>query len=253
MHRLRDQKHPIRFLLSRLLWRTGLSRFFTVDRSLYRVRFFPTSLSAALWLDPRTMRREERFFASYLRGGDVVVDVGANIGTSTLTAAAIVGDSGTVFSIEPHPVIFRYLQHLFNVAIGESKGIVSFSNKLSDDTQSQVVLGPGLEVQVEKLDDLLLPYKPQAVELLKVDVEGYEKYVFQGALETMHRTKCIFFECVERNFADYAYASTEVFDILRACGFCVYMMKGIGANRLAIRDLPSFLERMGNPYISEVV
>ena len=248
-HRLRQEKRPFKFLLSRFLWETKLVQLLpiVIDRGLYKVYFSPTVLSAVFWLDPDAKGREEEFLISYLRMGDVVVDIGANIGSATLTAAAIVGNQGTVFSAEPHPTIFKALKknvmlnsfsnvRLFNVAIGAQKGIASFSSKRSDNA-NHIVLEPSkLRVQVERLDALLLPHNPESREVMKVDVEGYEKYVFEGAPQLLQRTQCIFFECIERFFAKYDYTGADVFSILRASGFSLYEMRR-GGNTLAIRDL----------------
>lgn len=263
-----NQKQPFRFIYSILLWRTRLCQLFTIDRGLYRIQFFPTALSATYWVNPDDREADEDFFISYLKGGDIVLDIGANIGTLTLTAASIVGDSGKVFSIEAHPVIYRYLQKnvalngfrnicLFNVAIGNTKGIVSFSNKLSDD-QNEIIMTNGLQIHVEKLDDLLFDKLEEVsyIALLKVDVEGYEKFVFQGAHKILQKTSCVYFENWERLYAKYGYTSSEVLNMLRSCGFDIYRIKGdkiilisstydadISENLLAIRDLSDFMKR----------
>jgi hypothetical protein len=99
-----------------------MSQFLTVKCQFYRLRFFPTSISAEKWVYPDFRKEDEDFLTSYLRNGDVVIDIGANVGTLTLTAAHLVGASGKVFSIEAHPVIFIYLKD--NVALNKFKMFV---------------------------------------------------------------------------------------------------------------------------------
>ena len=133
-----------RVLVGRFLWRSGLCRAFTITTDLYRLRFFPSALSCAMWTDPASRAGDERFLRRYLRSGDAVVDVGANVGTLTLTAAALVGASGTVWAIEAHPQTFRFLRE--NVALNgftnviavqaaaaEERGTLRFSDGRLDD------------------------------------------------------------------------------------------------------------------------
>ena len=135
---IRNQKHTFRFLIARLLMRTRISRFILLKRGRYSIRFYPSSaLSAAIWVRPESRQRTELFFRDYLKDGDTVVDIGANIGNMTLEAAISVGINGKVFSIEPHPRTFKYLEgnlrlnkitnvRAFNVAMGDKDGRISF-------------------------------------------------------------------------------------------------------------------------------
>lgn len=177
--------------MSRVLWYTQLSKWLVIDRGDNRLRFFPTGSSATIWISPEKRRADEKFIDEYLRPGDVFLDVGANIGTSTLVAAAIVGKSGKVYSVEAHPRIYQYLRanvalnsfyhvQLFNAAVGNTEGTVQFSDKYSD-TMNHVVADNGIRVPLRTLNQLLSGDELTSIELLKIDVEGYEKFVIQGA------------------------------------------------------------------------
>src|ERR1700682_445786 len=107
--RLKSERRPFRFLVSRLLWQWRICHLFAIQRRGYRLRFNPTAMSASLWVDGEYSAQDENFFEALLKPGDLVVDVGANIGALTLCAAARVGASGEIFSIEAHPAIFGYL------------------------------------------------------------------------------------------------------------------------------------------------
>src|SRR5438105_131611 len=102
---LRTHDKPFWFILSRLLWRSRACLLFRVRRNGYVIRFRPSSFSAELWMRPNDHSEEEQLFRSYLRKGDCVVDVGANIGAVTLTAASRVGAQGSIYAFEPHPRI----------------------------------------------------------------------------------------------------------------------------------------------------
>ncbi len=62
-------------------------------------------------------RFERQTLKEHLSQGDIFVDVGANAGIYTLTAAALVGAAGQVLSIEPNPVVLERLT--FNMALND--------------------------------------------------------------------------------------------------------------------------------------
>jgi FkbM family methyltransferase len=152
----------------------------TIQQHAYRLRFHPSNLAEQLWVKPSSRRDALEFFWAYLKPGDKVIDVGANIGDTVLTASACVGSKGWVWAIEPHPRIFRFLRanlalnHVRNVeatnsAAGEFSGTVSFTDDRRDDMNR---VGDGaLIVPIRPLDDLVRCR--DSISLLKVDVEGY--------------------------------------------------------------------------------
>ena len=248
--------------------RLGLSRFLTIRQPGFVLRFYPSSLCAALWIDPADHQAEAVFFGKYLRPGDVVIDVGANVGLTTLAAARAVGDSGRVIAIEPHPRIFRYLREnvalnraanvsLHNFALGNAEGTLLLSDMSADD-HNFIAPGAGrLQVPVRRLDQL--PIDSPRIDLLKIDVEGYENYVLQGAAATLQKTVCVYFESWDQHFAKYGYVCSEVLGCLAAQGFGVYRFSGenriqpvpgsytspVAENLVALRKTEDFLERTG--------
>jgi FkbM family methyltransferase len=210
---------------------------------------------------------DEEFMTSYLRRGDVVVDVGANIGALVLTAAAIVGQTGLVYGIEAHPRIFGYLKknvelnrrnnvRLLNFAAGQNRGAVRFSDENDDDINC-VTDDSGITVQMETLDRLITN-EARRIALLKIDVEGYEKFVIEGAAEVLARTDCIYFEAWEQHFVRNGYDTAAVLKILKGHGFTVHKKLGDAdllevpvnyvaercENLVAIRDVARYSRRM---------
>lgn len=231
VQRLREEPRPVRFLASRLLWRLGVSKYFVATCRGFRLRFFPTSLSAQYWVDPDVRAADEDLIMAYLRPGETVVDVGANIGALSLVASAAVAPGGRVIAIEAHPRTFEFLQHNLalnardnvqplNYAVGAAPGTLSFSDKRSDD-QNAVETDGALQVPVETLDSLLA-HVPGPVSLLKVDVEGFERFVFEGAGQVLQRTECVYYESWERHFSRYGCTTGEVISLLERHGFGVY-------------------------------
>jgi FkbM family methyltransferase len=263
---VRGHPRPARFLAARLLTATGACRLLTITQPGFVLRFHPANLSSQLWIDPRGRDEPLAFFRHYLKPGDVVVDVGANIGDTVLAAAAQVGPTGRVIAIEPHPRTFRYLQdnvalnrvnnvETIGVAAGAAPGTVAFSNDRRDD-MNRVDGGP-LQVRVERLDDLVRAVGKVA--LLKIDVEGYEKFVLEGAPSLLQRTRCVHFEVSALHFPRFGYRTRDVLGLLSAAGFSLFRIAGPARivpitldfdtepfeNLLALRDGDDFAARTG--------
>ena len=128
------------------------------------------------------------FMLHFLRPGDLFVDVGANIGSYTLLASGVC--KAKTISFEPDPHTMRFLRRnlelndlyghvvLEQAALGAKEGDVEFT--IGFDTTNHVVTGKDAKrtrrVSMRTLDKLKgLPT------MIKVDVEGYETDVFQGA------------------------------------------------------------------------
>jgi FkbM family methyltransferase len=139
---------------------------------------------------------ETRVVASFLSPGMTVIDVGANVGYYTALASSKVGFDGNVIAVEPAPRPFARLKdmivknHLtaraFNFGLGEKSGKEGIyqSPDSSNDTPTMVAhggLSPMTTVEVRSLDDCLDDWRIRHVDLLKIDVEGWEPRVVAGA------------------------------------------------------------------------
>ena len=236
--RLRQEKFPVRFLLSRVLWKTRCCGFLHIRRQGYLLHFSPSAVAALLWVERDFGTEEEAVLASFLRAGDIFVDVGANIGYLSLAATVLVGDTGSVYAFEPHPRTCAFLQKnielnrcrqvkVFQTAVGSEVGQVSLSSGHSDD-QNQVHAVGGLLVPMTRLDRVLTGYELAEIGLLKIDVEGYEKFVLLGMGRLLERTRAILFESSERHFAHFGYSTDDVVALLTSAGFMVGKMNGHG-------------------------
>jgi FkbM family methyltransferase len=228
---LEKQKHPLRFVISYVLFRTGLCRLFRFRHNGFIFQFHASTFSAGLWIDPSQKREDSDFFAAYLKPSDVVVDVGANIGTLSLAASRIVGATGKVYSLEANPRIFQYLQHnlllnsadnvvTFSAAAGHTSGMIHFSDNLLDDQNAVLQNGAGLMVPVRTLNELFA--SEMKINLLKIDVEGYEKFVLEGALDILSRVKVVYFEAYTEHFTRFNYQFNDVWRILQDQGLATF-------------------------------
>ena len=228
-------RRPVRVVVSRILWHTGLSRFFVSDLHYgTRIRFFPSSVSAGLWCDPRACAEDEDFVWTVLRDGDRSIDAGANIGHLTLVASRRVGSSGEVIAIEAHPQVFGYLEanvalnrvgnvQAIHCALGAESGEVAFTSRRSDD-QNYISADGAVRVPMRTLDDVV---EPGPIRLLKLDVEGYELPVLRGAQQTLSNTQVIYCELTKGNCHRFGYEPEEIEQFLLDQGF-VFIRRDTG-------------------------
>lgn len=266
MQRIWGLRRPRR-LSSVVLRRLRISHLFTYETSGVKLKFFPAIWNINLWEDREMFRNDTELLRRWLRPGDVMVDCGANIGLLTLIGARAVEPGGVVYSIEAHPRTLRYLREnlalngvknveVFHTAVGEKEGQVTFSDG-QDDSNHVVRSGSGVTVPMRPLDSIVPAGKP--VRLLKIDVEGYEKYVLQGAARVLRQSECVYFESSTIWFARYGYGSKEILDTFRAEGFVLlraeegetfrrlpidYESKEI-ENLVALRDVDEFARTTG--------
>jgi len=148
-----------------------------------------------------TEEQEYTLLDSFLRPGDWVLDIGANVGHYTMRMSELVGTMGRVIALEPVPDTFallaanaRLFAHanvsLLNVAASDRMAAVSielprFSDGLVNYYQARLTGDPaGLAVLALPVDALALP---MTVRLAKIDVEGHELAVLQGMRRLLER------------------------------------------------------------------
>jgi len=140
-----------------------------------------------------TDRAERKLLRSVLSAGAVVVDAGANIGVYSQFLSRCVGPTGVVHSFEPSPENFRRLQsatrklanvRLCQVAVGEysGKSKLYVSDQLNVDHRTYATeedSRPAVQIDAIALDNYFEP--DQHVDLIKMDIQGYELHALRGA------------------------------------------------------------------------
>ncbi len=143
----------------------------------------------------------------YLHDGMVCLDIGGNLGYYATLESKKVGDSGRVIAIEPSPINFKYLKHnlelqkmnnyeVHNLACGDSEGTVKFlisehsnANRVLTDKEEIDPSMNIIEVPVKRVDELVEEFNIEQCDFLRMDVEGYEIYVLEGANSTLNKFK----------------------------------------------------------------
>ena len=250
---LRRHPRPSRLVAARFLQWTGLSPLLTVKLDGYRLRFYPTNVSANLWINPSARFHGLELFKDYCQAGDVSVDVGANVGEVSIILSQRAGAAGHVYGFEPNPRIYRYLLGNLslngcanvtaaNAAVGAAQGTVRMSDGKHDD-MNRVLDAGAIEVPCTTLD-ATVPAK--TIALLKVDVEGTELRVLEGAHQTLTRTACVNCELSEEHYRRYGYGMADLIAFLRSAGFRTYVVAGA-------RALRAIDERFSQPGVHELV
>ncbi len=212
---------------------TGLSSLFTIRLGDMKLKFFPTRFSADLWFPKKNIY--EDYNLPFLKSGDTVIDVGANIGVTALLFKRFVGDQGRVYAFEPNPIIYKYLQenialnnlsniYLFNYAVGANKDKTHLYDGKEKDAFNYITsnVNNSFVVDMDCLDNLLEENSIDVIQLLKVDTEGYEKFVFLGAKKILAKTNLIIFEAIQSNCQRFNYNLKEAVDFLQKLNFSIY-------------------------------
>lgn len=149
---------------------------------------------------------EAEVFAQLLSPGETAVEVGANIGAHTVYLSQLVGPAGRVYAFEPQRVVFQLLctnialNEAFNVhtfhagagAIASSMMLPEIDYYHADSNFGGVSLleqTQGDTVRIIPLDSLTIP----SLRLLKIDVEGMEDAVLEGAREQILRHRPVLY------------------------------------------------------------
>jgi FkbM family methyltransferase len=184
---------------------------------------------------------ETDYLTKILKKGDVFVDIGANIGLFSLIASKIVGDEGTVLSFEPAPLTFSRLNE--NVKLNNLKNIdtrnIGLSNKKGEFTfyvsnngydawnsfapSQDNKLESTLQIPVSTLDMELKDIDKTKIKLVKIDVEGWEKFVLFGGKDFfVNFNPIVMVEFTEANTFNAGYPVYEIYDIMQDLGYVWY-------------------------------
>ena len=196
-------------------------------------------------------KRREFFKADFelirqlIKPTDIVFDVGANIGLYTVLMSRLVSDAGHVYAFEPAPETVRLLDE--TLALNGCKNVMRVQAAVSDSTSQREFftfepkfsefnslayhsmqvksarVNPGSSVLVpgETLDTFCEQKAIAHINLLKVDVEGFEAAVFAGASSLLrnHRIDYILFEISHEPLSTSGYTARDVFASLENYGY----------------------------------
>ena len=223
---------------------------------LQMLRWIPFANSKLAMLHPRL----DDLLLSFFGKNDPVVffDIGANTG-QTIDYITKLFPNASIFSFEPTPRVFRELYekyegtknvYLFDIALAESNGRLDFYT--SDFSPTNSCLQPNdalyggcypaikealaetktIQVEALTLDSWYAEYfaDSEEVDLVKINVQGFEYNVLQGGLQTLReKVKVLYLEVQYLEFYKNAVPFYKIFELLYENGF--YQYCHIGASK----------------------
>ncbi len=201
-------------------------------------------------LTPRWLKDDARqneltrdfWFDQYVpQPGDVIVDIGAGVGTDLELFSQAVGPTGKVVAIEAHPGTFTHLERVvhwnqFENVFAVQKAVVDKPGLVTiDDSERHIANalqsvrasdGGGVEVEGCTLQGVCEPLGIKQIDFLKCNIEGAERFAIQGMTELLAATRFVCIAChdfrSERGEGDEFRTREEISTLLRQHGFDIY-------------------------------
>jgi len=210
-------------------------------RNGFKIRLYKNSELSRLIYQEKFENDIIKFLSTYLKKGDVFIDVGANIGLFSLLAAKVINSEGKVYSFEPCLSTFNKLTE--NVFINNILNIECINNALSEKEEIKVLhssldgfdawntLGKYSksqnyeceEVKTITLDSFMDKIN-KSVSLIKIDVEGWEMLVIKGAKTILSREDAptLIIEFDDENAKNSGFNCSDLFDELLNLGYLMF-------------------------------
>lgn len=228
---------------------------------------------------------EIKFLKRFLKSGDTFIDIGSNIGLFSMHAAYIVGTGGKVIAFEPTPQTFERLNE--NVQLNQFGNIITNNIGLSDSegnlklnlssnghdawntfaNPSEGTHDNQVEVPVITLDNYITDHNVDTskVALIKIDVEGWEVRVIEGAANFLKQNNApvLMVEFTESNAFAAGSNCYELYDLVVSLGYQWFTYDAISnaliseqkrlhypyLNLIAIKDIESAKKRIFKDFI----
>ncbi len=169
----------------------------------------------------------------HCKPGQVIMDVGTNIGFVAMNFAKKVGPTGRVFGFEPFPLTYEKLTRnlslnklenisVFPIALGAQNGhgtpLVMKENNLG---RNKIIPEEGGgQIQITTIDLFCEEHHISKLDLIKLDVEGFEFQVLQGAAQTIQKFHPkLFVEISDQNLQEQGTSPQQVLDYIKSFGY----------------------------------
>lgn len=210
------------------MWPVNLCHDFRYGKIMYNQ--LDQFIGKSLRLYGEYSQGEADIFEQIVKPGHIVVEAGANIGSHTIHLAQLAGDQGQVWAFEPQRLVFQLLAG--NVALNSLTNVHCLQKCLIGSGKRTIPVpvldvnrinnwggvelehsAEGEPVEAITIDSLDLP----GCDFLKIDVEGMELQVLQGAEETIGKYQPVIYAEADREDKKDA-----LFAYLRSHGYRLY-------------------------------
>lgn len=229
-----------------VLWQAkfkdGNSSFVMQLQDNISINLYKNSLLSKLIFEGDFELNEINFLKKILKKDDYFIDIGANIGLFSINAARIIGENGKIISFEPSPVTFSRLKEnidlnnfknvdIRNIGISDKKGELTLNiSETGHDAWDtfatnidKKMFNKCTTVPVHTLDEELKEFDKEKIALVKIDVEGWEKFVLHGAKDFLTKYEPVLMvEFTENNTEAAGYNVLEIYDIMNTFGYQWY-------------------------------
>lgn len=169
--------------------------------------------------------------------GATILDVGTNIGGTVLSFACAVGESGKVYGFEPDPLNYKRCLHnlrlnsfknieVLNAGLGNEKAKLKLEVRTPENRGGNRIAGSSSPVgefsviDVVTMNDFVKEKNISKVDLIKIDVEGFELKVLEGGRRVLQNSKpVLFIELDDNNLKDQGNSAKELISFLKDLGY----------------------------------
>jgi FkbM family methyltransferase len=229
------------WLLNKL--QVGCDRDFEVQRLGLRWLLNPSDFVQSSFYWTGEFETWDWFHLSRLiRPDSVVCDVGANFGFYSVMIGRQLVPPGRVFAFEPSAETLSRLRTnirlnrlervvtVMPIAISDRQGVGYLANakpeylgNARDNSGSRALSSEGEKISLDTLDHVCSEQKLTRVDLIKIDVEGHEMPVLEGATQTIRRFKpALVLECNDVALQNSGSSAEEMNDKLHSMGYRLF-------------------------------
>lgn len=192
--------------------------------------------------------------AEKLPVGGTFVDVGANIGVHSVLGALRVGPSGMVVAVEAAPVNFAFLAAnlastgcpralAINRGVWDTQKTMMLRQPTPEHTNFHIAPGENwsgqqIEIPCETLDAILAGAGANRVDMIKIDAEGSEFRILQGAKESLakYRPAMVVEFCPATLSGVSCVSDRDLYDWIRTHGYRLTIVHHLPPFRIPITD-----------------
>lgn len=227
-----------------------------VDHGKYKFNFYGGGdrgeiLYHAFW--DKMFSEEIQKVNKYIKPGDTVIDVGGNLGFFVLILNELVGNTGNIYTFEPSKNLKAKLEStvkknnlqnvtIVNLALGESEAATTlhYNPKQTGLTSIVTDFDTGSlseEIQITTLDKFSQNI-PGKISFIKIDTEGYEPQVLNGARKLISRDKPTIYIELGGNYQN---SSAQALNILKELNY------DCEADNVDLKNVPAGINFIATP------